>query len=346
MLGQDRRRRLSEKGKSLFNDSTLPSSSLFASTLATRCVRCEILKTRAFNVRVSNKSFPTRKGGKEEMWRLMPKAGVLRRVSKKMCEDMDVVEMKHLHRFQKYPDSFNVIWQPPVHLALVDQFRYEERGPMCVSTREEELTKELVRALRFSRAYAMERHRGVCKTWSAFVSVAHITESSNDRRKSLKTTKMYRGKIIWKRSYESDLKTRHDEEIQEVYLKRKRTTKRSGRILFVRADHSSSGSPSTTPSLERKSSSARDALEHAIARSKERTSKIKHKIMVATPENFLKRLEPSRDESKAGLTFTFVRNTTSSRGQPKYVYVTCVFGDSNSRADMIAHAVRVMGKVF
>ena len=29
--------------------------------------------------------------------------------------------------------------------------------------------------------------------------------------------------------------------------------------------------------------------------------------------------------------------------QPKYVYVTCVFGDSKSRADLIAHALRIMG---
>jgi hypothetical protein len=154
---------------------------------------------------------------------------------------------------------------------------------------------------------------------------------------------MYRGKIIWKRPYESDLKTRHDEEIQQAYLKRKRTTKRAGRILFVRAENQG-GATTTTSSQQnqRKSSSARDALELAIARSKNRTSKIKHKIMVATPESFLKRIEPSRDESNSGLTFTFVRNTTS-RDQPKYVYVTCIFGDSKTRADMIAHAVRVMG---
>ena len=128
-------------------------------------------------------------------------------------------------------------------------------------------------------------------------------------------------------------------------MKRKRTTKRTGRILFVRAENQSATTTSSQQN-QRKSSSATDALELAIARSKNRTSKIKHKIMVATPESFLKRIEPSRDESNSGLTFTFVRNTTSSRGQPKYVYVTCVFGDSNSRADMIAHAVRVMGKVF
>ena len=275
----------------------------------------------------------------------MPRAGLIRRANGKMCENIDVVEMKHLHRFRKHPSSFNVTWQPPVHLALVDQFRYEERGPMCVSTKNESTTIDLVRVLRFSRTIAMERHRGVCKTWGAFVSVAHITESSS-RRKSLQTTKMYRGKIIWKRPYESDLKTRHDEEIQQAYLKRKRTTKRAGRILFVRAENQG-GATTTTSSQQnqRKSSSARDALELAIARSKNRTSKIKHKIMVATPESFLKRIEPSRDESNSGLTFTFVRNTTS-RDQPKYVYVTCIFGDSKTRADMIAHAVRVMGKIF
>ena len=130
----------------------------------------------------------------------MPRAGLIRRANSKMCEDMDVVEMKHLHRFRKHPSSFNVMWQPPVHLALVDQFRFEERGPMCVSTKKENTTRDLVRVLRFSRTLAMERHRGVCKTWGAFISVAHITESSS-RRKSLQTTKMYRGKIIWKRRY-------------------------------------------------------------------------------------------------------------------------------------------------
>ena len=124
-------------------------------------------------------------------------------------------------------------------------------------------------------------------------------------------------------------------------MKRKRTTKRTGRILFVRAENQSATTTSSQQN-QRKSSSARDALELAIARSKNRTSKIKHKVMVATPESFLKRIEPSRDESNSGLTFTFVRNTTS-RDQPKYVYVTCIFGDSKTRADMIAHAVRVMG---
>ncbi len=127
-------------------------------------------------------------------------------------------------------------------------------------------------------------------------------------------------------------------------MKRKRTTKRTGRILFVRAENQSATTTSSQQN-QRKSSSARDALELAIARSKNRTSKIKHKVMVATPESFLKRIEPSRDESNSGLTFTFVRNTTS-RDQPKYVYVTCIFGDSKTRADMIAHAVRVMGKIL
>ena len=167
----------------------------------------------------------------------------------------------------------------------------------------ENTTRDLVRVLRFSRTLAMERHHGVCKTWGAFISVAHITESSS-RRKSLQTTKMYRGKIIWKRRYvvfelifslfhvsimplkiqecyskinarvqtrlryklkhqrsnyryESDLKTRHDEEIQQTYLKRKRTTKRTGRILFVRAENQSATTTSSQQN-QRKSSSARD----------------------------------------------------------------------------------------
>lgn len=205
----------------------------------------------------------------------MPRSGRVQRVvsSSKKCSSLDVVEMKHLHQFKSSPCCFNVMWQPPLHLSLVEQFHREERGPMCICVGEDsKAASSLVRALRFSRTISVERHNSVCKTWAAFVSVAHVT-ANGERRKSLQSTKMYRGKIIWKRPYETPLHTRRDEEVQQAYLKRKRSTKRSGRILFVRAATTTSNSTteSSTSKTMRKSSSTSDAVEKAIKKSKERT---------------------------------------------------------------------------